>query len=105
MGTLAARLRGVAPTKDAAELGRWWQLAFAAKKEVPITSVDAEAAFGEIHTPCPLRGSGDLEACHRMMAYDRAYMARAGADFVVVRSQAEPGVTVCQIAIRSRVAR
>ncbi|MBS2028089.1 MAG: hypothetical protein JST54_09320 [Deltaproteobacteria bacterium] len=102
-GALAARLRGI-NRGDAASperLGATWQRAFPAKKQVPIVSVDATTAYGEIHTRCPLRGSGDVEACHRMMAYDRAFMERAGGRFVVLRSQAEPGVTVCQVAIRA----
>jgi hypothetical protein len=102
LGRVVARLRGVTPAEatDAAALGATWQRAFAAKKQVPIIAVDATTAYGEIHTPCPLRGSNDLEACHRMMGYDRAFMARAGGRFVVLQSQAEPGVTVCKIAVR-----
>jgi len=63
--------------------------------------VDATTAYGEIHTPCPLRGTGDLEACHRMMSYDRAFVGRAGGRFVVLSSQAEPGVRVCRVAMRN----
>jgi hypothetical protein len=102
VGALVARLRGIGRRdgESPERLGAAWQRAFPAKKQVPIVSVDATTAYGEIHTRCPLRGSGDVEACHRMMAYDRAFMERAGARFVVLRSQAEPGVTVCQVAMR-----
>jgi hypothetical protein len=34
-----------------------------------------------------------------MMEYDRKMMEKIGASFVVVRSQAEPGVSHCHIAI------
>lgn len=67
---------------------------------MPVTGIDARTVYAEIHTPCPLRGSGDVHACHRMMEYDRAVMRCAGAQFVVLRSQAEPGVTRCQVAMR-----
>jgi hypothetical protein len=102
LGRVVARARGVTPAAaaGAAALGATWQRAFPAKKQVPIVAVDATTAYGEIRTPCPLRGSGDLEACHRMMGYDRAFMARAGGRFVVLQSQAEPGVTVCKVAVR-----
>jgi hypothetical protein len=59
----------------------------------------------EIRTYCPLRGTGDHNACHALMGYDRALMAAHGASFEVVRSQAEPGVEICQVAIRPGVAR
>ena len=36
------------------------------------------------------------------MAYDRAIAARAGAQFVVLASQATPGVEVCRVALRPR---
>ncbi len=99
-GDAVGRWRKVRRGDDPTSLGATWQRAFPAKKQVPIVRIDETTAYGEIHTECPLRGSGDLEACHRMMAYDRGFMRRAGARFVVLRSQAEPGVTVCQIAIR-----
>ncbi|MEM7434960.1 MAG: hypothetical protein AAF436_07395 [Myxococcota bacterium] len=69
-------------------------------KVMPITHVDGETAYGEIQIRCPLRGTGDVRACHRLMAYDRALMRPAGARFVVLESQAEPGVEHCRIAIR-----
>lgn len=34
-----------------------------------------------------------------MMEYDRKMMEKIGSTFIVVRSQAEPGVTHCQVAI------
>jgi hypothetical protein len=101
-GTAVAHLREVQrrPDADPAALGSTWQSAFPAKKQVPIVGLDEDTAYGEIHTPCPLRGSGDVDACYRMMGYDRAFMRQAGARFVVLRSQAEPNVTVCKVAIR-----
>lgn len=79
-----------------------WQAGFASKKQVPIVAWDTESAYGQIHTPCPLRGTGDLRACWRMMAYDREIVGRAGGHFAVLRSQAQAGVTHCDVVI-SRV--
>lgn len=100
-GKAVAALRGIKPSADPQTLGETWQLAFAAKKQVPIVRIDTTTAYAQIRTPCPLRGTGDVDACHRMMGYDRAFMNKAGAQFVVLRSQAEPGVLVCEVAIRA----
>ena len=100
LGRFVADRRGVTPAESPREVAEAWQLAFPSKKQVPITAFDDAKAHAEIHTPCPLRGSGDLGACHRMMAYDRAFVARAGGRFVVLESQAEPGVSRCRVAMR-----
>lgn len=81
-------------------LGKEWQRLMPNPKVMPITHVEGDTAYGEIHVRCPLRGTGDVHACHRLMAYDRALMRPAGARFVVLESQAEPGVEHCRIAIR-----
>jgi len=86
--------------KTIEELGTCWQNAFPSPKQVPLVDIKKDTVYAEIRTPCPLRGSGDLKACHRMMAYDRAYMAHFGGEFVVLRSQAEDGVNVCKVAIQ-----
>ena len=88
----------VAPT--AAALGAEWERLLPSRKTAHVTSVDERTAFGEITIHCPLRGTGDVDACHRMMAYDRRLLAPVGGQLVVLRSQAEPGVTACQVAIR-----
>ena len=69
---------------------------------VPIREVDeaTRTVRAEIRSPCPLRGSGDVEACHRMMEYDRRLLERIGGQLVVLASQAEPGRTFCEVAIR-----
>lgn len=97
---LVVKSRRIRPQQTGADLGRAWQSAFASARQVPIVRSDADTAWGEIHTPCPLRGSGDVHACHRMMEYDRAIAEQAGGEFVVLESQAQPGVTRCRIAIR-----
>lgn len=81
-------------------LGQEWQRLMPNPRVMPITHVEGDTAYGEIHVHCPLRGSGDVHACHRLMEYDRALMRPAGARFVVLESQAEPGVTRCRVAMR-----
>jgi len=102
---LTRRVRG-APRgevlREAAALGREWERLLGPGPYAKITEVDAATgtAHGVITGPCPLRGTGDLAACHRLMAYDRALLRPYGARFVVLASQAEPGRTSCRIAIR-----
>lgn len=98
--------RTVEPT--AAALGAEWERLLASKKTAHVTEVtEATAtapatAFGVISVHCPLRGTGDVQACHRLMAYDRALVEAAGGQFVVLESQATPGLTRCRIAIRPK---
>jgi len=101
MAQLAIRARDIRPAQDAAELGAQWQRAFPSAKQVPITRIDNGTVYAQIHTPCPLRGTGDVHACHRMMEFDREVLKRAGGQFVVLRSQAEPGRTYCEVAMRA----
>ncbi len=89
--------RAVEPTARA--LGEEWQR-FMPRGGVRLTDHDDRTAYGEILSHCPLRGTGDVEACHRMMGYDRGLLGPARGHFVVLRSQAELGVTTCQVAIR-----
>ncbi|MDD3762972.1 MAG: hypothetical protein PHP86_06765 [Nevskiales bacterium] len=81
-------------------LGRQWQRGFPSAKQVPIKDITANTVFAEIHTPCPLRGTGDVRACHRMMQFDREVVRRAGGQFIVLSSQATPGNAFCRVAMR-----
>lgn len=101
---LTRQIRGhqvVAHTPEA--LGREWERLLGNRRYAHVTRVDAGTAtvYGEITGLCPLRGTGDLAACHRLMAYDRHLMAPSNARFVVLASQAEPGRDTCCVAIRS----
>lgn len=87
-------------SRQISDLGTAWQQGFPSPKQVPIEAVTADTVFARIETPCPLRGSGRTAACWRMMEYDRVVAAAAGGQFVVLRSQAEPGVTSCRVALR-----
>ena len=102
---LTRSIRGhaaVAHTPQA--LGREWERLLGNRRYARITSIDVATAtaYGEITGVCPLRGTGDVAACHRLMAYDRALLAPHRARLVVLASQAEPGRHSCQIAIRSQ---
>lgn len=87
-------------TRQISDLGAAWQRGFPSPIQVPVEAVTADTVFARIETPCPLRGSGRTAACWRMMEYDRAVAAAAGGQFVVLQSQAEPGVTSCRVALR-----
>lgn len=100
LALVAVRLKNIRATSELEELGPAWQQAFPSKKQVPIESVDDRTVIAQIHTPCPLRGTGDVHACHRMMAFDREILRRAGGQFVVLDSQATPGRTFCRVAMR-----
>lgn len=100
LARLTVRSRSIGRATRLAELGPLWQRSFPSSKQVPIVSVSDDTVMAEIRTPCPLRGSGDVHACHRMMAFDREVLRSAGGQFVVLESQATPGVTVCRVAMR-----
>jgi len=87
------------------QLGREWERLLGDPRYAHVTRVDAstQTVYGEIVGRCPLRGSGDVAACHRLMAFDRRLMARHHAHFVVLQSQAEHGKHYCQIAIRPQL--
>lgn len=80
-------------------VGREWQKMFPSKKMVPVVKEETDTVFAEIRTTCPYRGSGNVAGCYRMMEYDRKMLETIGADFVVLRSQAEPGVDTCLVAM------
>lgn len=86
--------------KTLKELGENWQKGFPSRKEVPIVAEDTNTIYAEIHTKCPLRGTGDVLACYKLMSYDREIVSKAGGQFIVLTSQAEKGVEKCKVAIR-----
>ncbi|MDP3939378.1 MAG: hypothetical protein Q8R92_14760 [Deltaproteobacteria bacterium] len=97
---MTVRTKGIRRAGSVEELGASWQRAFPAKKQVPIEKVEGNTVYAQIHTPCPLRGTGDVDACYRMMEFDREVLRRAGGQFVVLDSQSEPGRTWCRVAMR-----
>jgi len=77
-----------------------WQRMFPSVDINRIVSIDEYTAHAEVHVQCPLRGTGDVMACYRVMEYDRAMLEIIGGQLVVLKSQAEPGVEVCEVALR-----
>jgi len=100
LGTLTLWVRRARRQSSLDGIGREWQRMFPDPTEHPITQVENGTVRAEIRTRCPYRGTGNVEGCYRMMEYDRRMMEKIGAQFVVLRSQAEPGVTACQVALR-----
>lgn len=100
LARLIIQRTGIRPVADLPALGRAWQQSFPSARQVPIETITADTVYARIETPCPLRGSGRISACWRMMEYDRAVAHAAGGQFIVLQSQAEPGVTVCRVALR-----
>ncbi|CAN5281466.1 hypothetical protein BH11PSE11_BH11PSE11_07500 [soil metagenome] len=87
-------------------VAREWQRMFPiSPSQMPVTKVTDDTVFMEIREPCPLRDTGDVGACNRLMEFDRHLLGKLGAQLVVLRSQAQDeGVTICQIALRKREA-
>lgn len=67
-----------------------------------IGEYDEKTAFTEIHLHCPLRGTGNVEACHKLMNYDRQLMDQVGGQLIVLESQSNSGKHYCQLAIRKK---
>lgn len=102
LGVLTTTLKNAEVQQDTGAVAREWQRMMPSRKMVPIVEETGDTVIAEIHASCPYRGSGNVAGCHRMMEYDRRIMESIGGELVVLRSQAEPGVTVCQVAIRRR---
>lgn len=99
LGSLTLAVKKAGKKSTAIESAEEWQRMFPSKKMVPITSVDVDTVYAEIRSECPYRASGNVDGCYRMMEYDRKMMEKIGSKFIVVKSQAEAGVSHCQIAI------
>ena len=100
MARAAMRKARVAPADTLPDLFAEWQRASPALADYRLTQITRETVYAEIHSQCALRGSGDVAACHRMMAYDREVMRAIGGELVVLESQATPGRTFCTVAMR-----
>ena len=77
-----------------------WQRMFPSKEINHIKSIGNDTAYAEVRVQCPLRGSGDVMTCYRMMEYDRAMLEKIGGQLVVLHSQAEPEVEICEVALK-----
>lgn len=99
LGSLTLAVKKAEKKTSALEAAEEWQRMFPSKKLVPITKIEEASVYAEIRSECPYRGSGNVEGCHRMMEYDRRMMEKIGAQFIVVKSQAEADVSYCQVLI------
>ena len=99
---LPSKIKGGQRKETLEEIAKEWQRMFPGRRMVPIKEIKDETAFAEVHGPCPVTDTGDVHACYRLMAYDRRLLEHIGGEFVVLRSKAETGINICQVAIRKK---
>lgn len=99
---LNVRVNGHSPQASLTALGQTWMAMMPPNDQelFRITEVTEEVAFAEIHLNCPLRGTGNGQACHALMNYDRSLMKAVGGQLEVLESQATSGKSFCRLAIR-----
>ncbi len=78
----------------------WNRLMPTPRSRFPILESDDRTAYVEIRVHCPLRGTGNAEACWRAMEFDRALLRSIGGQLVVMESQSNSGKDYCRLAIR-----
>ncbi|MEL6672072.1 MAG: hypothetical protein AAFR61_07760 [Bacteroidota bacterium] len=85
-----------------AKLAETWQALMPpdGKQYFPVTLLTEDTAYTEIHVTCPLRGTGHVAACHKLMHYDRELMRKVGGELIVLESQSNSGKDYCRLAIR-----
>ncbi len=92
------------PTQDIGELAKAWQKMMPSDGQAffKISEVTTTTAFTEIHLVCPLKGTGNVEACYKLMNYDRSLMRAVGGELIVLESQSNSGKNHCRLAIRKK---
>jgi len=66
-----------------------------------IEKVEDGTGYGLVHADCSLVGTGDVNACYKMMNYDREMIEKIGGTLTVLESRANPAITqCCKVAIR-----
>ncbi len=78
----------------------WNRLMPAPRSRYPVLESDDRTAYVEIRIHCPLRGTGNAEACWNAMEFDRALLRSIGGQLVVMESQSNSGKDHCRLAIR-----
>lgn len=68
----------------------------------PIVGIKNGVAEGEIHVHCPLRATGNSQACYRLMQFDRTIVEELGGELVVTESQSTSGKSYCKVAIKKK---
>lgn len=100
LGALTLRIQRGRRREGLSAVAHEWQRMFPSAKMVPIVEETEQTVVAEIHARCPLRGTGDAQACYRMMAYDRRMLETLGGQLVVLESQSVSGHGPCRVAIR-----
>jgi hypothetical protein len=91
------------PQAAVADIAEEWRRMFGLNRFWKIAKVEDDTAYCEIHFECSLEKTGDVQACHRLMEYDRALLDKIGGQLVVLESRADPNVKGgCKVAIRKR---
>ena len=92
------------PSTEVAQLAQTWQELMPpdGQELFPITEVTEDTAYSEIHLHCPLRGTGNAQACYKLMNYDRQLMNKIGGQLIVLESQSNSGKPYCRRAIRPK---
>lgn len=99
---LNVRLNQAKPVTEVTALAAAWQEMMPpdGQEFFKITEVTSDTAFAEIHLHCPLRATGDVHACYKLMNYDRSLMQAVGGELVVLESQSNSGKNYCRLAIQ-----
>lgn len=99
---LNIRLNKPERAHELTDLAQTWKslMPFDGQDNFKIKEVTADTAFAEIHLHCPLRGTGNVDACHKLMNYDRTLMKAVGGELVVLETQSNSGKNYCSLAIR-----
>ena len=91
------------PTYQAslAELGQTWKAMMPPNdQELFRITGNRRGGLCRNHLNCPLRGTGNGQACHALMNYDRSLLKAVGGQLEVLESQATSGKAFCRLAIR-----
>ena len=89
------------PKNAVADIAEEWRRMFGLNQYWKIKQIAGDTVYAEIHFECALEKTGDVNACYRLMEYDRALLKKIGGQLVVLESRADPAVRGgCKVAIR-----
>jgi len=101
---LNIKLNKPQPATNVEALAHAWQqmMPSDAQDKFTIDGITTNTAQVKIDIQCPLRGTGNAEACYKLMNYDRTLMRKVGGELIVKESQSNSGEDHCILAIRKR---
>jgi len=102
LADLTIKMKGGQRKESVEEIAKEWQRMFPGRRMVPLRKIIEDTAFAEVRAQCSVANTGDVHACYRLMEYDRRLLEHIGGEFVVLESQANPEISVCQVAIRKK---